>query len=87
MMALFDKEYVLNTYLKDMAKENREEGREEGRKEGREEGREEGSANTLLANIRSIMQNLGISLEKALEVLNIPTSDYAKYEELLKQSV
>ena len=75
MMALFDKEYVLNTYLKDMAKENREEGREEG------------SANTLLANIRSIMQNLGISLEKALEVLNIPTSDYAKYEELLKQSV
>ncbi len=30
MMTLFDKEYVLNTYLKDMAKENREEGREEG---------------------------------------------------------
>ena len=67
MMTLFDKEYIMNTYIDDVARK--------------------GSENTLLANIRSIMQNLGISLEKALEVLNIPTSDYAKYEELLKQSV
>ena len=38
MMTLFDKEYVLNTYLKDMAKENREEGREEGMQIGLKEG-------------------------------------------------
>ncbi len=43
-----------------------------------------GVENAKLADIKNVMEGLSMSLEKALELLKIPKSDYAKYEELLK---
>ena len=43
----------------------------EKRAEGREEGREE----TMVSNIRQLMQNLGLSLQKALDALGITDSE------------
>ncbi len=59
-------------------------GVEKGIEKGLVQGIAQGSENTLLENIKSIMKNLGMSLDKALEALNVPKDDYAKYEELLK---
>ncbi len=47
-------------------------------------GVEKGAENKLLENIKSVMEGLSMPLEKALELLKVPKSDYAKYEELLK---
>ena len=44
----------------------------------------QGAENTLLENIKNVMSSFGVSLDKALEALKVPKSDYAKYEELLK---
>ena len=50
---------------------------------GLKQGREEGARSTLLSSIKSIMQNLGLSAEKAMETLNIPKSDWSKYMSML----
>jgi len=49
----------------------------------KEEGREEGREENLLDNLHSLMQNLGLSVEQAMEALNIPKEDYPKYMSLL----
>ncbi len=59
-------------------------GVEKGIAQGMAQGMAQGIENAKLADIMSIMKNLGMSLDKALEALNVPKSDYAKYEELLK---
>ena len=48
-------------------------GRMEGRKEGIKEGRMEGIIN----NVRSLMQNTGWELDKALSVLSVSKEDAA----------
>ena len=45
---------------------------------------DKGVENTLIENIKNIMDGFGVLLEKALDVLKVPKSDYAKYENLLK---
>ena len=55
--------------------------REEGRREGLEEGREE----TKLADLRSVMRNMGVSVQRALDVLAVPESERARYESLLEE--
>ena len=37
------------------------------------------------SSIRNMMQNLGISLEKAMDVLQIPANERAKYAALIKE--
>ncbi len=59
-------------------------GVEKGIEKGLVQGIAQGSENTLLENIKNIMEGLSMPLEKALELLKVPKSDYAKYEELLK---
>ena len=59
-------------------------GIEKGIEKGLVQGIAQGSENTLLENIKNIMEGLSMPLEKALELLKVPKSDYAKYEELLK---
>ena len=48
------------------------------------EGIGKGTEQTFLENIRSIMKNLNISLERALELLNVSKSDYEKYKNLIE---
>ena len=59
-------------------------GVEKGIAQGIEKGIAQGIEKNLLENIKSVMESFGVSLEKALEALKVPKSDYAKYEELLK---
>ena len=53
----------------------REYGYELGREEGREVGREE----VLEIDLRKIMKNLKLSLEQAMDILEIPSRDREKY--------
>ena len=51
---------------------------------GVEKGIAQGIENAKLTDIKNVMESFGVSLEKALEALKVPKSDYTKYEELLK---
>ena len=50
---------------------------------GIEKGMEKGVENTMLANIRSLMETLKLSAKQAMDALKIPESDQKKYEEKL----
>ena len=52
--------------------------------EERKEGFREGKAEGLLLAIRNVMKNMSISLEKAMDVLQIPAEERAKYAALVK---
>ena len=58
------------------AAEAREEGRLEGRLEAREEER--------VFSIQSIMANFNVSMEKAMDALQIPVAERAKYAAMVK---
>lgn len=51
----------------------------------RELGRTEGREDTLVGSIRSLMTNMGWTLEKAMEALDIPGADRPKYADLLRK--
>ena len=50
------------------------------------EGRVEGEEKATLKAICSVMDKLKMTAEQAMEFLNVNKDDYAKYEELLKQT-
>jgi predicted transposase/invertase (TIGR01784 family) len=64
-------------------KEGREtglkEGRETGLKEGRETGLKEGRDSNLLANLKSLIANLGFTPEQAMDALSVPENEREKY--------
>ena len=61
--------------LQDWAAEEREEGREEGIAMGKIEQQ--------LTNLRALMANMRLSAEKAMDVLNVPLEERARYMELM----
>ena len=63
-----------------------EEGRQEGRQEGREEGFTKGKDEERLFNIRNAMKKLNLSVEKAMEFMDIPAEDQPKYALMLKET-
>ena len=69
--------------IKGIREEGRREGRQEGRQEGRREGRQEGERigreQSTLEAIKKMMKTLNITAERAMEILEIPGSDYPKY--------
>ena len=66
-------------------KEGRDEGRKEGLDEGRKEGRDEGRDEERLNSIQSIMNKLHYTAEMAMDILNIPHQEHAKYIALLRE--
>lgn len=52
--------------------------------EAREEGLSQGLENGLVLSIRSMMEKLNLSMEKAMDVLQIPAAERAKYAALIK---
>jgi len=56
---------------------------EDAKKDGRLEGREEGITEAILSSIKSLMETMGISVEKAMAVLKIPEAEQRKYTDLL----
>ena len=63
-----------------------EEGRQEGRQEGREEGFTKGKDEERLFNIRNAMKKLNLSVEKAMDFMDIPAEDQPKYALKLKET-
>ena len=52
----------------------------------KEEGIEEGSTNTLVNSIKSLMGNTKWTVERCMEVLNIPKAQWAQYIQLVQNS-
>lgn len=50
---------------------------------GLAKGRAEGIMESTLSSIRNLMQNMGISVEQAMQLLGIPESDRPKYSGML----
>lgn len=50
---------------------------------GMSKGRAEGVEKTTLANLKSLMGTLGLSVEQAMDALRVPESDRPRYQELL----
>lgn len=63
----------------------REKGIAEGMAKGIVKGRAEGMAENTLASIRSLVKNIGVSVEQAMSVLEIPEAERQKYRNLLNQ--
>ena len=53
------------------------------RAEGRTEGRMEGAAEATLHNLRSLMHELSLSPDRAMDILHIPAADRPRYLQLL----
>lgn len=52
-----------------------------------EKGIAKGVTNTYLSSIKSLMEEMSMSAEKAMAVLRIPEEERPKYLELLRQEV
>ena len=57
---------------------------EEAWEDGIKAGLSRGVLETTISAIRSMMKNLGLSMEKAMDVLQIPDDERAKYAMLIK---
>ncbi|MCD7854559.1 MAG: hypothetical protein LUG66_02955 [Clostridiales bacterium] len=55
-----------------------------GKAEGKIEGKIEGKEETLVGTIKKLMKNLGIGIDQAMKLVEIPESDYAKYRSLVE---
>lgn len=53
---------------------DRQEGRDEGLKEGLKQGQEEGRLSALLESVHSLMVNMNMTADQAMETLRIPNS-------------
>ena len=51
----------------------------------REKGRAEGMANGILASIKNLVKNMGVSVEQAMSVLEIPEAERQTYMDLLER--
>ena len=69
--------------LKEEYEHGREQGIEQGIEQGREQGREQGEERAYLASIRGVMGKLSLTAEKAMDLLAIPQSEWARYKALL----
>ena len=49
------------------------------RAEAEEQGIEQSIEQTLLASVKNLMQNLSLTVQKAMNALSIPEADRAKY--------
>ncbi len=48
-------------------------------------GRAEGIAENTLSSIRTLMKNMGISVEQAMKLLEVPEAEQSKYRKLLSK--
>ena len=64
--------------------EERKEGFREGERQGFTNGLAEGKAEGVAFSISNMMKNLGVSVEKAMDILQIPAAERTKYAALVK---
>ena len=65
--------------------EERKEGFREGERQGFTNGLAEGKAEGVAFSISNMMKNLGVSVEKAMDILQIPAVERTKYAALVRQ--
>ena len=51
----------------------------------REKGHAEGVADGILSAIKNLVKNMGVSIEQAMSVLEIPEAERQKYMDLLER--
>ena len=84
MFTLFDQEWVTQVHEKNLIKETAKSARQEGIQQGRQEGRLEGRRESTLANLRNLMDSLGLSPDQAMSVLKISPSEQPEYRKHLE---
>ena len=82
MVTLFNQQKVMEIHDYHIARAAREDGLKEGRAEGHAEGMTDGA----LKVIRSLMKNMGLSVEQALATAGIPEAERPHFEALLQQN-
>ena len=60
-------------------------GLAKGLEQGRELGRTEGLSEGIISSIQKLVKNMGVSIEQAMSVLEVPETERQNYMELLKQ--
>ena len=76
------------TFAMKMMEERKEgfrEGERQGFTNGLAEGKAEGKAEGVAFSISNMMKNLGVSVEKAMDILQIPADERTKYAALVRQ--
>lgn len=63
-----------------------EEGREQGLEQGLQQGRTEGARGATAESIRSLMKTLSLSMEQAMDALEIPAADRQGYRDEIGES-
>lgn len=63
-----------------------EEGREQGLQQGLQQGRAEGARGATAESIRSLMKTLSLSMEQAMDALEIPAADRQGYRDEIGES-
>ncbi|MCD8105708.1 MAG: hypothetical protein LUF35_12105 [Lachnospiraceae bacterium] len=71
---------VLEYEIKSIFREGKSEGLREGRHEGKQEGLREGRFENLLQNLKKLMQKMGISAEKAMDLLDVSEEEREELE-------
>ena len=88
-------DYVIRPYLEANRKEvktmllteyNEKETMEMFKEEGRVEGRAEGEDAKSITNLKTVMNKMKISAQKAMDFLDIPPEDQKRYAPLLKEA-
>ena len=72
-------EEIFNEGVREGIERGIEQGIEQGIERGIEQGIERGSRQTLLDNVRSLMEGVGWSAQQALDALRVPESERARY--------
>ena len=62
-----------------------EKGIEKGMEKGIEKGIEKGRQETILATAKNLMKTLKLSVEQAMDAMDVPQAERPKYAELLKE--
>ncbi len=81
LLTEYDEAETMEMFREEGREEGHEQGREEGLEQGREEGREEGlkqgHTEAVRENLQSLMQTLNLTIEQAMDALQIPTDQRA----------
>ena len=80
----WDADLALEVRTEEAREEAMAQGLAEGMEKGMAQGMEKGMVQGVATSIRNVMKSMSFSMEKAMDVLQIPMADRAKYAALLK---
>ena len=79
----YEAKQIKRSGIEEGLKTGLEQGRAEGRKQGRAEGRQEGQLENLILNLKNLMENLCVSADEAMRLLNVSETLKPKLRDLL----